>query len=99
MGQGALVSIEACGVTLGGPHHYIGTHGPSVGDDAARLNGRCGGLLGDAAAEAIHHMRFVWMGILQQEQNAESLQLALGDIGDFAETVHALHEAGKEKED
>jgi len=51
------------------------------------------------AAEAIHHMRFVWMGILQQEQNVESLQLALGDIGDFTETVHALHEAGKEKED
>ncbi|GEM_PF-3819363 len=51
------------------------------------------------ATEAIHHMRFVWMGILQQEQNVESLQLALGDIGDFTETVHALHEAGKDKED
>lgn len=51
------------------------------------------------ATEAIHHMRFVWMGILQGEQDVESLQLALGDIGDFAETVHALHEAGKDKED
>lgn len=51
------------------------------------------------AAGAIHHMRFVWMGILQQEHNVESLQLVLGDIGDFTETVYALHEAGKDKED
>ena len=51
------------------------------------------------ATEAIHHMRFIWMGILQGEQDVESLQLALGDIGDFAETVHALHEVGKDKED
>lgn len=50
------------------------------------------------AVEAIRQMRFIWTGILQGEQNIESVQLALGDINDFTQAMCALYEAGKEKE-
>ena len=50
------------------------------------------------AEEAVRQMRFVWMGILEGRQNVESLQSALNDIHDFTQTVQALHEASKEKE-
>jgi hypothetical protein len=51
------------------------------------------------ATEASRHMRFVWTGILQGEQNVASLQLALSDMHDFAVAARTLAEAGKERED
>jgi len=51
------------------------------------------------AGEAIRQMRFIWAGILQGEQNVESVQLALNDIYAFTQAVYTLHEADKEKED
>lgn len=51
------------------------------------------------ATEAVHQMRFVWAGILEGRRSVESVQLALNDIQEFTQAVHALHEACGEQED
>ena len=48
------VTMEAGRIALEGPYHHLGSYRSSVCHDSTRLDGRCGGLLGNDGTETLN---------------------------------------------